>query len=72
MVLEGFQEDDNGHLVSEVGEADEAVLLRVGLLGDTISLEQQSGTGPVDLITLWSREEARRLAQLLQSWADAQ
>lgn len=67
MVLEGFEQDKQGNHTANVG----SLSVTVPEHCDTFIIEQQSGTGPTDCISIWSVTEAEMLIQLLQQWIEA-
>lgn len=67
MVLEGFEQDRQGNHIAKV----DSISVTVPEHCDTFIIEQQSGTGPTDCISIWSVTEAEMLIQLLQQWIEA-
>ncbi len=67
MVLEGFEKDEQGNHIANVG----SICVTVPEHCDTFVIEQQSGTGPTDAISIWSVTDAQMLIQLLQQWIEA-
>lgn len=67
MVLEGFEKGEHGNHIAKAGSMN----ITVPEHCDTFVIEQQSGTGPTDCISIWSVTEAEMLIQLLQQWIEA-
>ena len=68
MALEGFEEDEKGNCVTEVGD----VRITVGVHGDNIMLEQDGDGEDPDLIMMFHKAQVEGIIQKLQTWVNAQ
>ena len=68
MVLEGFQEDEWGALLAEVGD----IKVSIGVHRDCLSLAQEGDHKDPDLIVMSEREQIQALIDRLQTFLDSQ
>lgn len=65
--IKGFTKDDKGCYIGKVDDIE----LVVGVLGDTISLEQPGDHEDPDIVMIWSKDDAKEVVKLMQAWIDA-
>lgn len=67
--MEGFEEDENGALIAEVGD----ITVAIGVHRDMVSMEQPGDNSDgVDIIMLWNLDQTKELIAKLQAFVDSQ